>query len=62
MKYRNKKSDNLQTLVATFFKQVNFYNVKYCVVIDLTSFYITIKGDYKGIISEMMITNKQAKF
>ena len=56
------KSDNPFTHVALFFKQDDFHNVKYCVVIDLTSLYIIINGDLKGLISEMMITIKKAKF
>lgn len=62
MRNRNEKSYNPLSHVAPFFKQVDFHNVKYCVVIDLTSLYITINGDWKGLISEMMITNKKAKF
>ena len=58
---RNEKSDNLLSHVAPFFKQVDFHNVKYYVVIDLTSLYITINGYWKGFISEMMITNKKVK-
>ena len=59
---RNEKSGNLLSHVAPFFKQVDFHNVKYYVVIDLTNLYITIYGDWKGLISEMMITNKNFKF
>ena len=42
---RNEKSDNPLSHVAPFFKQVDFHNVKYYVVIDLTSLYISINGD-----------------
>ena len=59
---RNEKSNNPLSHVAPFSKQVDFHNVKYYVVIDLTSLYIKINGDWKGFISEMMITNKKVKF
>ena len=59
---RNEKSYNPLSHVAFFFKQVDFHNVKYCVVIDLTSLYITINGHWKGLISKIIITNKKAKF
>ena len=58
----NKKSDNPLSHVAFFFMQVGFHHVKYCVVIDLTSLYITINGDWNSLISEMMIINNKAKF
>ena len=62
MKIRNEKSDNLLSHVALFVKQVDFHNVEYCVVIDLTSLYITNNGDWKGFISEIIITNKISEF
>ena len=62
MENRNEKSDNLLSHVALFVKQVDFHNVEYCVVIDLTSLYITNNGDWKGLISEIIIINKIAKF
>ena len=62
MKNRNEISDKSLSHVAPFFKQVDFNKVKYCIVIALTSLYITINGDSKGLISEMMIINKKAKF
>ena len=58
---RNEKFFNLLSHVAPFFKQVYFHNVKCCVLIDLTSLFIKINGDWKGLISEMIITNKKAK-
>ena len=42
---RNEKSYNPISHVEPFFKQVDFYNVKYCFVIDLMSLYITINGN-----------------
>ena len=58
----NEKFDNQLSHIALFFKQVNLHNEKQCVVIDSTSLYITINGDRKRFISEMMITNKIVKF
>ena len=39
---RNEKSDNLLSNVSNLFKQVDFHNVKYCVLIDLTSLYMKL--------------------
>ena len=62
MENRTEKSDNSLSNVAPFCRQVDFYNVTYCVVIDLASLYITINGDWQGLIFELMITNNKAKF